>query len=365
MVSAGAKIDCARNEFMIVSSAIEIMERGLSPDSITRWGMRQLLGKRIHATRHFSSDGVIETKAFVDATKDSPIAIASNAANDQHYEMPPDFFRYILGPRRKYSCCFWSDATRSLAQAEEDSLQITCEHANIVDGDHVLELGCGWGSLTLYIAENFPQCRVMAISNSHHQRMFIEQQLEQLHAQDRVQVITADMKEFETTCRFDKIVSVEMLEHMRNYPRLLQRIATWMVPQGLFFAHVFCHRKYPYIFETTGAENWMGRYFFTGGTMPSFDLFRFCSDDLEVRTTWSWDGSHYARTLNAWLRNLDLNRNQIIPILISTYGKQDALRWLNRWRMFLMACAELFAYRCGTEWFVAHYQMQHARSRPT
>ncbi len=347
---------------MILFSAIELMERGLLPDGLTRWGIRRLFAKRIRETKSYSSDGSVETKAYIDAARDFPIAISTHLANDQHYEIPCDFFQYFLGPRRKYSCCYWNDTTSSLAEAEDDSLRITCERAQIVNGDRVLELGCGWGSLTLYLAEKYPKCRITAVSNSNLQRIFIEQQVLRLHAQDRVQVITADMKDFTTEQQFEKIVSVEMMEHMRNYPRLLKRIASWLAPQGIFFSHIFCHQKYPYVFETEGAENWMGRYFFTGGTMPSYNLLRICSDDLEVKTSWSWNGTHYAKTLNSWLRNFDRDRDKIIPILISTYGENNSIRWLHRWRIFLMACAELFAYHEGTEWFVGHYQLQHSRS---
>ncbi len=344
---------------MMVASAIELMERGLCPDAFTRWGIRRLCDKRVRESQRFSPDGLEETRRFVEFMRDFPVSIATQEANAQHYELPPEFFHLFLGPRHKYSCCYWEPGVFNLAVAEEQSLAITCERADIHDGDDILELGCGWGSLTLYMAEKYPNSRIVALSNSATQRTYITEQLRTRKLVDRVEVVTADVKEFAPSRKFQRIVSVEMLEHMRNYPRLLRKIAAWLEPSGSLFVHIFCHRSYPYFFESHGAANWMGRYFFTGGTMPSFDLLRYCHDDLQVETAWPWNGTHYTKTLNAWLQNFDRHRSAIQPILENVYGRHEALRWLQRWRMFLMACAELFAYRDGKEWFVGHFRMVH------
>ena len=349
---------------MMVASAIELMERGLCPDAVTRWGIRRLCDKRVRDSQRYSPDGLEETRRFVEFMRDFPVSVATQEANAQHYELPPEFFHHFLGPRHKYSCCYWEPDVLDLAAAEKRSLAITCERAGIQDGDSILELGCGWGSLTLYMAEHFPSSRIVALSNSASQRNYITEQLRTHNLMHRVDVVTADVKEFTPVGKFQRIVSVEMLEHMRNYPRLLRSIASWLEPRGSLFVHIFCHRSYPYFFESHGAANWMGRYFFTGGTMPSFDLLRYCHDDLQVETAWSWNGKHYTKTLNAWLHNFDRQRPELLPILETVYGEQEAPRWLQRWRMFLMACAELFAYQDGNEWFVGHFRMGHRGEDP-
>lgn len=345
---------------MLIASSIELMERGLIPDSLTRWGIRQLFHQRMRQYRHASPDGSLEARAFLEKLHDAPVAVATDLSKEQHYELPADFFCAFLGPRRKYSCCYFETESTSLQQAEEAALRITCDRAQILDGQKILELGCGWGSLTLFLAERFPNCKITAVSHSSSQRNYILEQLAGLRCSASVEIITADMTDFQAKDRYDRIVSVEMFEHMRNYPLFLRRLAKWLHPDGLLFIHFFCHQKYPYLFESEGAANWMGRYFFTGGTMPSFNLFRFCQDNLQIEKTWTWNGQHYARTLNAWLANFDRHRPAIKRILDSTYGPQAAHRWFHRWRLFLIACAELFAYREGNEWFVAHYLMRHS-----
>ncbi|MFC1758257.1 SAM-dependent methyltransferase, partial [Planctomycetota bacterium] len=278
----------------------------------------------------------------------------TDSANEQHYEVPAEFFATVLGPRLKYSSCFFSSPKQSLADAEDEMLGLTCKRADIENGMRVLELGCGWGSLTLWMAEHFPHCEITALSNSTSQREFIESRA-RAKGLANVRVITGDMRDFTTDEMFDRVVSVEMFEHMRNYELLLRRVSSWLTPEGKAFVHVFCHRDTPYLFETEGAANWMGRHFFTGGMMPSEDLFRQFGEDLEIEQQWRVDGMHYWRTCEAWLKNLDRNRKAILTRFRRDLSAREARTSLQRWRMFFMACAELFRYRGGNEWFVAHY----------
>lgn len=336
---------------------IALAERGIAPDPAIRAGIRMLLRKR--ASEQAVTGAEARHRAFVEAMTRQPLALHTDKANEQHYELPAAFFEAVLGPRLKYSCALYDSEPASLAEAEEAMLALTCERADLHDGHTVLELGCGWGSLTLWMAERYPRCAVTAVSNSAAQKAFIEDRA-RAAGLSNVQVVTADMNDFATDRRYDRIVSVEMFEHMRNYPLLFERIAGWLAPEGRLFAHIFCHRAYAYPYETEGAGNWMGRYFFTGGTMPSYDLFTEFDRDLAVEERWRVNGRHYYRTSMDWLRRLDANRAAVMPILETAYGKRDAPLWFNRWRMFFLACAELFAYREGGEWFVGHYRFRRA-----
>jgi len=330
----------------ILGVGIEAVERGLVPDGITRAAIRRLCGAGLYDAND---------AAFQTSLRDGPIAPFPDRANAQHYELPAEFFTQVLGPRRKYSCCWFANDNATLADAENAALAITCERAELVDGQDVLELGCGWGSLSLWMARHYPHSRITAVSNSGPQRLFIEAEAASrgLH---NLQVVTADMNDFDVGAqRFDRVVSVEMFEHMRNYDRLLRRIAAWLQPGGKLFVHIFCHRERTYPFETEGEANWMGRHFFTGGLMPSADLLRQFDRDLKVTRHWTWNGRHYQRTADAWLANLDAHRSDIMPILRAVYGVREARRWLNRWRMFFLAVAELFGAAGGEEWFVSHY----------
>ena len=325
--------------------AIELAERGLVPLVGLRLGVRRLLAQRLED----AGDGPTVAE-FAAELRDSPIALVPEVANEQHYELPPDFFRLVLGPRLKYSGAYWPDGVTSLAQAEEAMLELTCERAGVQDGQDILELGCGWGSLTLFMAERFPAARITAVSNSAPQRRFIE-----ARAPANVRVLTADMNDLRLDDRFDRVVSVEMFEHMRNYRLLLNRVRGWMRQDARLFVHVFCHSDHAYPFETEGSDNWMGRHFFTGGIMPSFDLFRSFDEDLVVEEDWRVDGTHYERTARDWRELLEDRRPEVMPVLRETYG-QDADRWYHRWRLFFLACEELFGYRGGTEWLVGHYR---------
>ncbi|NIS90664.1 MAG: methyltransferase domain-containing protein [Woeseiaceae bacterium] len=339
----------------VTARAVNWTELGLVPDTVIRAGIRRLLEtkrKEIHSGDiEFAADTL---NGFVTRMNASPVALVPDLANEQHYEVPAEFFRHVMGDNLKYSCCYWPKEVSDLSEAEAAALQLTVERAGIEDGMTVLDLGCGWGSLSLWIAEQFPNTSVTSVSNSHSQRDFIVDKAKQ-RSVDNIDVIVCDMNDFATEQRFDRVVSVEMFEHMRNWGTLFERINGWLVPGGKFFMHVFCHRTTPYEFIDNGPGDWMSRHFFTGGMMPSADLPLRFPDHLRIEGRWHWTGQHYARTCNAWLEKMDSNKQSIMPVFEECYGASQAQLWWQRWRIFFMACAELFDYDEGQEWFVGHY----------
>jgi cyclopropane-fatty-acyl-phospholipid synthase len=340
------------------SIMIDAMEKGWLPDLAIRYGIRKLCQERLVSLTQPTPE--LEQKAqkqYVDVLRKSPLAVHTQEANEQHYELPPEFFSIVLGKNKKYSSAFWPDHCESLDEAESVALQKTMERAEIQDGMQILELGCGWGSLTLAMAKAYPNSKIVALSNSRPQREWIEAQASQ-RGLTNVTILTRNIASVENLDQefgsFDRVVSVEMFEHLRNYEMLFEKISGWLKPQGKLFVHVFSHKQYSYFFETEGEDNWMGRYFFTGGQMPAHNLLPEFQHHLQLEKHWIWNGTHYGKTSEAWLENMDANKEEIMKIFRPVY-KDDAKVWFQRWRVFFMSCAELFNYAEGNEWGVSHY----------
>jgi cyclopropane-fatty-acyl-phospholipid synthase len=338
-------------------SLIDLCERGLVPDALTRLGIRRLCAQRLREEHAHDADTAWQGfQRRLDELRRSPLAIETDAANRQHYEVPARFFELCLGKRLKYSSCYYPRGDETLDQAEEAMLALYGERAELADGQRILELGCGWGSLTLWMAERYPNARITGVSNSHGQREHI---LARARARGlgNVDILTCDVNLLMLDGRYDRVVSIEMFEHMRNYAGLLRNIAGWMEADARLFVHIFCHRELMYPFETEGEDKWMGRHIFTGGLMPAADTLLHFQDDLVLQQQWRLSGTHYEKTSNHWLANHDANRDEVLRVLESAYGSAtDARRWHQRWRMFWMACAELFGFDGGNEWLVAHYR---------
>lgn len=328
--------------------SMKLVAAGLVPDAVVRWKIRGLLEQRLREERATPRRDLV---AQLDA---SPIAVNTASANEQHYEVPPRFFELVLGKRLKYSSALW-DGASNLDEAEERMLALYVERGQIADGQRILDLGCGWGSLSIYLAERFPRARILGVSNSRDQKAFID-----ARKLPNLEIRTADMNAFDPGETFDRIVSIEMLEHMRNYRKLFGRIAALMKPDARFFVHVFTHSEFAYPFEVRDATDWMAKFFFTGGMMPSHGLLPSFSDDLRCVQDWKVNGANYARTAEAWLANQDRNRTEILEIFRQGYGPDAPVRFAM-WRVFFMACAELWGFRGGEEWGVSHYLFQPAR----
>ena len=342
------------------SGLVGLAERGLIPDSLLRLGIRQMCADRLRE-EHAGGPAIEATRQAqrIDALRHSPVAIETDTVNAQHYELPPEFFRLCLGPHLKYSSCWFPRGDETLAEAEAAMLTLYGERAELANGQHILELGCGWGSLTLWMAEHYPSARITAVSYSTRQREFIESECYRRGIAN-VHMVTCDVNVLDLPPgQFDRCVSIEMFEHMRNYQTLMANIARWLKPDGKLFVHIFAHRTLLYPFETEGADDWMGRHFFTGGLMPSIDTLLHFQRQLHIEQRWLIDGTHYQKSANLWLKRQDAQRAEVMEVLREAYGEHATL-WFQRWRMFWMACAELFGYANGHEWMVAHYRFAKA-----
>ncbi len=338
----------------------KLIEKDLVPDTLLRSGIRKLLRQRLAD----ENKGGVEAQqahlmTLIEQLKQSPIAVNTSAANEQHYELPTKFFQYCLGKHMKYSSGYWKPGVTDIDTSESDMLGLTCERADLQNGQKVLELGCGWGSLSLYMAAKYPTSVFKVVSNSKTQKEYIDAQATQRNITN-LQVITADMNTFTIDDKFDRVVSVEMFEHMRNYELLMGKISSFLKPDGKLFIHIFTHKEYTYLFEVKDESDWMSKYFFTGGIMPADDLLFYFNRHFVADKHWHVSGSHYGKTSEAWLKNMDAHKAAIMPIFEETYGEDQALKWWVYWRIFYMACAELWNYNSGNEWLVSHYLFNKA-----
>ena len=344
--------------------AFDLTDQGYVPDAVIRRGIRFLVKQRLKEINSNNVDLMAQDQSkFIEEMLNSPIALVPEKANEQHYEVPSQFYEQVLGAHNKYSSAYWPEGVSTLNNAESTALEETCKRAKLEDGQNVLELGCGWGSLTLWMASKYPNSTITAISNSVSQRHYIEK-LALRNNLRNINIITCDMNEFDTKGnQFDRVVSIEMFEHMRNWGKLYSHVSNWLKPGGYFFKHIFVHRNATYEFSDNGPSDWMSRHFFSGGIMPSDDLPLTFQENLKFVKRWRWDGTHYEKTANAWLNNMDANKELLMPLFSKIYGHDNAQKWWSRWRMFFMACAELFGYENGQQWWVSHYLFQNPENK--
>lgn len=345
---------------LLVKGFIKVLENGYMPDPITRIGIKSLIKQRLQESNQKAARDPSFLKSYAQNLKQSPLAIMTNEANKQHYEVPTAFYDLCLGQHKKYSSCYWDKETKELKQAEERALDLSIGHAGVEDGMRILELGCGWGSLSLELAKRFPKSQIVSVSNSRTQKEYIEN-IAMERGLKNLKVLTLDLG-LESNYnfgeeKFDRVMSIEMMEHLRNYDLFFKALSPSMKDDGKLFIHIFTHKEVPYFFETEGEENWMGKYFFSGGQMPCRDLFDEFKNDLIVEKKWDWSGNHYSKTLEAWLDNTDQEKQEVLSMFKKTYGEGSEVVWYNRWRVFFMSCSELFKYNNGEEWGVTHYLM--------
>jgi cyclopropane-fatty-acyl-phospholipid synthase len=347
---------------MLINS---LLEKNLIPDSLIRFQIRNLLKQRLREEKKANPElQQAHLMQLIEELKDSPIAVETDAANEQHYEVPTEFYKLCLGKHLKYSSGYWKEGVTDIDTSEKDMLELTCERAELQNGQSVLELGCGWGSLSLYMAQKFPESQFTVISNSKTQKLYIDNQAN-LRGLRNLTVLTININSFQLAQQFDRVVSVEMFEHMRNYQKLMKLVASHLKPNGKLFVHIFTHQSFTYKFEVKNESDWMSKYFFTGGIMPSDDLLFYFNDDLHVEKHWHVSGLHYSKTSEAWLSKMDKHKQQILPLFEKTYGANQALKWWVYWRIFFMACAELWAFNNGEEWIVSHYLFTKTQLNPS
>jgi len=339
----------------MIKLLIKLAEKGILPDFFIRLGISKLCGQRLTDANDLSLKAREEKhQKWVDILMESPIALVPEKANEQHYEVPPRLFELVLGAKLKYSSGYWPQGTSTLDDSEVEMLKLTSKRAALSDGQEVLELGCGWGSLTFHMALTYPNSKITAVSNSNDQRQFIEKKCDELKIKN-IKVITADMNDFSSEKTFDRVVSIEMFEHMRNYDELLKRVSEWLKKDGKLFVHIFSHKEIAYPFEDKGEGDWMAREFFSGGQMPSHKLLTCFSSRMKIEKDWRVEGTHYAKTSLAWLNKMDENKKEVLKLFEKTYGKNEASTWFQRWRIFFMSCEVLFGFNKGSEWGVSHY----------
>ena len=344
----------------MIEKLINLAETRFLPDFMVRYGINFFLRQKLKIEKNkFGYDLKSRKNEWVEEMKNSPIASFTEIANEQHYEVPPEFFKQSLGPNLKYSCAYWDAKINNLSDAEERMFEIYIERSEIKNGMSILDLGCGWGSFSLYLAKKFPESKIIAVSNSNDQGEHINSEIKNYQL-NNIHYIKMNMKDFKIDKTFDRIVSIEMFEHMRNYEILLHKISKLLKTEGKLFLHFFCHDKYVYPYEVKSNSDWMTKYFFYGGMMPSFDILSFFENDLKVIKSWKVNGNHYKKTCRSWLENQDKNKNKIMTIFKKCYDK-DALIWFNRWRIFWMSCEELFGYKNGSEWYVGHFLMSRKK----